>query len=228
MQDSGQVGQQMNTGSVMPAPFVVSEAQTPEQILIERCKMGDQGAFGSLVEMHQDYVYNLAYRILQNHEEADDATQEAFVKIWQALPTFRGDAKFTTWSYRIVHNLCLNRLRSSKSGPQTVSVEYNWNDEGDEGERELLANLPGDTSDDPANRFDSIEQRKLIWKEVDNLPDKYRSIITLYYGQELSYEEIAEVMNVPVGTVKTHLFRAKGILRNKLNDLNGQGILELA
>lgn len=221
--------QQANTNTAYsPAAFVVTEQQSAEQILIERCKLGDQAAFASLVELHQDYVYNLAYRILQSHEEADDATQEAFVKIWQALPTFRGDAKFSTWTYRIVHNLCLNRLRSAKSGPQTVSVEFNWNDEGNDGEREMLANLPGDPVEDPANRFDSAEQRKLIWREVDALPAKYREIITLYYGQELSYEEIAAMLEVPVGTVKTHLFRAKALLRGKLNDLNDQGVLELA
>lgn len=220
--------QQTTTDSAFAPALVVTEPQSAEQLLIERCKVGDQAAFASLVELHQDYIYNLAYRILQTHEEADDATQEAFVKIWQALPTFRGDAKFSTWAYRIVHNLCLNRLRSAKSGPQTVSVEFNWNDEGDEGERELLANLPGDPVEDPANRFDSAEQRKLIWREVDALPAKYRAIITMYYGQELAYEEIAAVLEVPVGTVKTHLFRAKALLRNKLSDLNTQGVLELA
>ncbi|MEI6045685.1 MAG: sigma-70 family RNA polymerase sigma factor [Chloroflexota bacterium] len=229
-QNSGQMRSQVKSEpSDLAANFLTTERQSAEQFLIERCKLGDQVAFASLVEMHQDYVYNLAYRILQNHEEADDATQEAFVKIWQALPTFRGDSKFNTWLYRVVHNLCLNRIRSAKSGPQTVSVEFNWNDPaGGESaeERDLLANLPGDPIDDPANHFASLEQRKLIWREVDALPAKYRSIIALYYGQEFSYEEIATVLEVPVGTVKTHLYRAKALLRNKLNDLNNQGLLE--
>jgi RNA polymerase sigma-70 factor (ECF subfamily) len=225
-----EMGQQANTNATqMPvAASIVDERQAAELALIERCKQGDQVAFASLVEMHQDFVYNLAYRILQSHEEADDATQEAFVKIWQALPNFRGDSKFSTWLYRVVHNLCLNRLRSTKSGPQTVSVEFNWDDEGDEGEREILANMAGDPAEDPAQRFDTAERRKLIWREVDALPAKYREIITLYYAQELSYEEIAAALDVPVGTVKTHLFRAKAQLRNKLNDLNDQGVLELA
>ncbi len=225
------LGQQVQTGAIA-APVVTTisdEKLAAELALVERCKLGDQAAFASLVEMHQDFVYNLAYRILQNYEEADDATQEAFVKIWQALPNFRGESKFTTWMYRVVHNLCLNRLRSAKSGPQTISVEFNWDDEGDEGEREILANVAGDPAeDDPAMRFDSAERRKTIWREVDALPGKYRAIITLYYSQELSYEEIAATLDVPVGTVKTHLFRAKAMLRGKLNDLNDQGVLELA
>jgi RNA polymerase sigma-70 factor (ECF subfamily) len=231
MQEAEQAGQQLNTGTAYSPAIsftnINDERQAAELALIERCKLSDQTAFASLVELHQDYVYNLAYRILQNHEEADDATQEAFVKIWQALPNFRGESKFSTWLYRIVHNLCLNRIRSNKSAPQTVSVEFSWDDESDE-ERELVANLPGDPVDDPANRFDSIERRKVIWREVDALPGKYRSIISLYYGQEFSYEEIAAILEVPVGTVKTHLFRAKAMLRNKLSDLNDQGVLELA
>jgi len=218
-------GLQANTNNPGSPAYLANEPFTAEQLLIERCKVGDQAAFASLVNLHQDYVYNLAYRILQNHEEADDATQEAFVKIWQALPNFRGEAKFSTWLYRIVHNLCLNRLRSAKSAPQTVSVEFNWHDEG---EREIIANLPGDPIDDPALRFDSAEQRKLLWREVDKLPAKYRSIITLYYAQEFSYEEIAAVLEVPVGTVKTHLYRAKAQLRDKLKELTSQGVLELA
>jgi hypothetical protein len=113
-------------GAVMPGTAALSmEAYdsyqpgepTSEARLIALAQAGDQSAFAQLVEMHQDFVFNLAYRILQNYEEADDASQEAFVKIWQALAGFRGDSKFTTWAYRIVRNSCLNRLRSMKGNP---------------------------------------------------------------------------------------------------------------
>lgn len=196
-----------------------------EASLIGRAQNGDQLAFGELVEMHQDFVYNLAYRILQNEEEADDATQEAFVKIWQALPGFRGDSKFTTWAYRIIRNLCLNRLRSTKNNPRLVSVETNF-DEGEEEGREIVSNLPGAETEEPAWHFDSSERRQLIWQQVDGLPVKYREIIGLYYQQELSYEEISAALDVPVGTVKTHLFRAKAMLKNKLLELNSRGMLD--
>ena len=193
-----------------------------EAALIARAQTGDQEAFGSLVELHQDFVYNLAYRILQDAAEADDATQEAFVKIWQALPTFRGEAKFTTWAYRIVRNGCLNRLRSARSNPRTVSVETSF-EEGDDEERDLLSRIPGLETDEPAWQFDTQERRRLIWQSVDALPIKYREIIGLYYSQEMSYEEIAAALDVPVGTVKTHLYRAKGLLKVKLLDLSNQG-----
>lgn len=199
--------------------------QSGEALLIAQAQQGDQSAFAELVEMHQDFVFNLAFRILQNYEEADDASQEAFVKIWQALPTFRGDSKFTTWAYRIVRNGCLNRLRSIKSNPRLVSVETSF-EEGDEGETDILANLPGDQTEEPAWRFDTNERRQLIWDQVDTLPVKYREIIALYYGQEMSYEEIAAALEVPVGTVKTHLYRAKAQLKNRLLELAAKGALE--
>jgi RNA polymerase sigma-70 factor (ECF subfamily) len=197
-----------------------------EAALIERAKAGDQVAFAGLVELHQDHVYNLAYRILQNPEEADDATQEVFVKVWQALAAFRGDAKFTTWLYRIVHNHCLNRLRAAKSSPKTVSTEI-YQDDGDESAQDLLANLPGDKADDPGLQFESRERRQLIWQQVELLPAKYRSIITMYYVQEFAYEEIAAILEIPVGTVKTHLYRAKALLKARLGELNTMGVLEI-
>jgi RNA polymerase sigma-70 factor (ECF subfamily) len=202
-----------------------SNEPSGEAWLIAQAQTGNQAAFAELVEMHQDFVFNLAFRILQNYEEADDASQEAFVKIWQALPNFRGDAKFTTWAYRIVRNGCLNRLRSLKSNPRLVSVETSF-EEGDEGETDILANLPGDQSEEPAWRFDTSERRQLIWDQVDGLPVKYREIIALYYGQEMSYEEIAAALEVPVGTVKTHLYRAKAQLKNRLVELEEKGALD--
>ncbi len=213
------------TASIVEQTQPATAVQSVEAALIARAQSGDQQAFAGLVELHQDFIYNLAYRILQDYTEADEATQEAFVKIWQALPSFRGEAKFTTWAYRIVRNGCLNRLRSAKSGPRLLSVETSFED-GDDGERDLLARLPGDETDEPAWQFDTQERRQLIWREVDRLPLKYREIIGLYYGQDMSYEEIATSLQVPVGTVKTHLYRAKNLLRDKLLELNEQGALD--
>jgi len=211
---------------VVVTPATQSVEEQAQAALIEQAKIGDQQAFATLVELHQDHVYNLAYRILQNPEEADDATQEVFVKVWQALASFRGDAKFTTWLFRIVHNHCLNKLRSVKNAPKTVSTQTSLN-EGDDEEHDLLANLPGDQSDEPSFQFENRERCKLIWQQVELLPPKYRSIITLYYLQEFSYEEIASVLDMPVGTVKTHLYRAKALLKARLGELKTMGVLEI-
>ncbi|HEX2911893.1 MAG TPA: sigma-70 family RNA polymerase sigma factor [Chloroflexia bacterium] len=218
---AGDMTQDYSLGSQSYGP------SSAEVQLIRRAQTGDQFAFAELVELHQDFVYNLAFRILQNAEEADDATQEAFVKIWQALPGFRGDSKFTTWAYRIVRNSCLNRLRSVKNNPRLVTVETNFEDGEDEG-REIVVNLPGSQTDEPAWHFDSQERSSLIWEEVDRLPHKYREIIALYYSEELSYEEIAASLEVPVGTVKTHLFRAKALLKGRLQELNQNGMLDFS
>ncbi len=206
---------------------VTNLASPGEVDLLLRARTGNQASFGELVELHQDTIFNQAYRILQDYSEADDATQEAFIKIWQALPGFLGNSKFTTWTYRIVRNTCLNRLRSAKSGPRTVSVEDSF-EEGDESGRDLVANLPSDHSVEPASCFDTDERRQLIWNQVDSLPVKYREIIGLYYAHEMGYEEIAAALEIPVGTVKTHLYRAKGLLKAKLLELNNQGWLDIA
>ena len=204
--------------------FSIEVTIPTEAVLIARARSGDQAAFAQLLEMHQNFVYNLAYQLLQNEQEADDASQEVFVKIWQALPAFRGDAKFTTWAYRIIRNTCLNRLRLAKGTPRFVSVEFSF-EESDEPSRELIANLPGEPATEPAWNFDTNERRQLIWEQVDSLPGKYREIIALYYAHEMSYEEIAAALDIPVGTVKTHLHRAKNLLKAKLLELKNDGTL---
>jgi RNA polymerase sigma-70 factor (ECF subfamily) len=207
-----------------PYSAAASYAAITEAAYIERSKAGDQQAFAALIGLYQDTVYNLAFRILNNAEEADDASQEVFLKVWQAINNFRGDARFSTWLYRIVHNHCLNRLRSNKSNPKTVTVE--WYSDDDSEERDVLSNIAGNEADNPSFQIEGLEQRELIWEQVDGLPAKYREIIVLYYSHELSYEEIADVLEVPVGTVKTHLYRAKALLKNRLIELNKQGIIE--
>lgn len=176
-----------------------------EPHLLQRARMGDQEAFGALVTEHQRYVYNLALRVLQNEEEALDLTQETFVRAWTALPNFRGQSQFRTWLYRIVTNLCYNRL---------PGLRRSLNDLGDE----VITEIP-DTDpafDNPARGIESQELRSYLHKAIDELEENYRLLISLRYQSELSYEEIAATLNLPLGTVKTGLFRARGQLRRAL------------
>lgn len=176
-----------------------------EPHLLQRARKGDQEAFGALVTEHQRYVYNLALRVLQNEEEALDLTQETFVRAWTALPNFRGQSQFRTWLYRIVTNLCYNRL---------PGLRRSLNDLGDE----VITEIP-DTDpafDNPARGIESQELRSYLHKAIDELEENYRLLISLRYQSELSYEEIAATLNLPLGTVKTGLFRARGQLRRAL------------
>jgi len=170
--------------------------------LVVRARQGDEAAFEQLVLRHQRYVFNLAYRVLGDYTEAEDMTQEAFVRVWRGLSGFRGQARFTTWLYRIVHNLCLNRLPGlQRELLQTEALE------------EVLAD-PGPS---PADLFAVREQMVFLHAQLDRLPEKYRLVLTLRYLQHLSYDEIAAALEMPMGTVKTHIHRARRLLRERLS-----------
>lgn len=177
----------------------------PEQQLVQRAQKGDQEAFAALVIEHQRYVYNLALRVLKNEEEALDLTQETFVRAWTALPNFRGQSQFRTWLYRIVTNLCYNRL---------PNLRRSLNELGDD----VIAEIPETelSFGNPAHGVESRELRAYLHQAIDHLDESYRLLISLRYQNELSYEEIATMLNLPLGTVKTGLFRAKEQLRRAL------------
>lgn len=172
-----------------------------ETALISRAQKGDHEAFAALVDEHQRYVYNLALRVLKDENEALDLTQETFVRAWTALPNFKGQSQFRTWLYRIVTNLCYNRL---------PNLRRSLNDLGDD----VIEDIPH--ADSPSLEIESNEIREYLHRAIGNLDENYRLLITLRYQNELSYEEIASTLNLPLGTVKTGIFRAKEQLRKSL------------
>jgi RNA polymerase sigma-70 factor (ECF subfamily) len=176
-----------------------------ESHLIERAQAGDAVAFGGLVLLHQDFVYDLALSVLRDPAEAEDLAQEAFVRTWLGLPNFRGRSQFRTWLYRIVTNLCYNRLPSLRR--ELTSL-------GDDCLDNLVCNEVLNIN--PADSLEAREQLAALHHAIEQLPDSYHLLVTLRYQQELSYEEIAAVVNLPLGTVKTGLFRAKERLRQTL------------
>jgi RNA polymerase sigma-70 factor (ECF subfamily) len=178
-----------------------------EEDLIRRAQAGDTGAFEVLVIENQDFVYNLALRTLGNTEDAQDVAQDAFVRAWLALPRFRRQAKFRTWLYRIVLNLCYNRFPRLRRELITLIDDDIANMSDAAIERGLIV------------RIEMDEQRAFLHRQIDELPDHYRMLISLRYQDELSYNEIAKITDLPVGTVKTGLFRAKERLRQAMLEL---------
>ena len=160
---------------------------------------GDGEAFGGLVERYERAVYNLTLRMLYDVEDAKDATQEAFFKAYRSLRTFKLGAKFSTWILAIAYNASLDRLAKRK---RDSGIELP--DRADPG--------PG-----PAEEAEREDEARRLRHAIDTLPDKYRAVITLYHLQGLQYDEIAGILGLPMGTVKTHLFRAKELLRKRLN-----------
>jgi RNA polymerase sigma-70 factor (ECF subfamily) len=177
-----------------------------ERLLIQRAQKGDHDAFAMLVEQHQRCVYNLAFRVIKDENEALDLTQETFIRAWTALPNFKGQSQFRTWLYRIVTNLCYNRL---------PNLRRSLTDLGDD----VLEDIPESDFNSPAQEFESNEMRRHLYQAVDDLNPHYKLLITLRYQGELSYEEIASTLNLPLGTVKTGLFRAKEQLHKALSRL---------
>ena len=182
-----------------------------EQVLIRRAQKGDHDAFALLVDEHQRYVYNLAFRVVKDENEALDLAQETFVRAWTALPNFKGQSQLRTWLYRIATNLCYNKL---------PNLRRSLNDLGDD----VMEDIPESSFNTPAQEFESNETRRDLNKAIDDLDANYKLLITLRYQNELSYEEIASTLNLPLGTVKTGIFRAKAQLRNALANLEDSWI----
>ncbi len=183
-----------------------------EEELIRRAQAGEADAFAGLVAEHQRFVYNLALRALSDPHDAEDVAQEAFVRAWVALPGFRRQAQFRTWLYRIVTNLCYSRLPRLRREMAAL------------GEQEAAA-LPDETLDNPAAGLEASERRSVLHRQIEALPESYRVLVALRYQQELSYEEIARVVSLPIGTVKAGLHRAKARLRDTMRRLEGDELV---
>lgn len=176
--------------------------QDDEQRIIRQAQAGDTVAFATLVEKYGQLVFNLALRTLHDPQEAEDIAQETFVRAWRALPRFRAEAQFSTWLYRITVNLCYNRLPHLK---QELAIM-----DADE-----ATGLP-DERQTMESSLVMVELIAQVQTAVINLPDSYRLLITLRHIHDLSYQEIAEVTNLPLGSVKTGIFRARRLLRQAL------------
>jgi RNA polymerase sigma factor (sigma-70 family) len=180
--------------------------ETNETQLIQKARRGDHEAFAALVALHERFVYNLALRTLGNPDDAADAAQDAFVRAWLALPAFREQAQFRTWLYRIVLNLCLNRFPRLRRELHDLTQDE-------------MADIPEPASSgpDPLASLEQKEQHAFLHREIERLPEQYRLLVSLRYQHDLSYDEIAGMLNLPVGTVKTGLFRAKARLGEALS-----------
>lgn len=184
-----------------------------EKLLIERCKRGERAAFDTLIRNYEKRVYNLAYRLSGHYDEANDISVDTFMRVFQAIRLFRGDSNFSTWLFRIVTNVYLDR-RKRMQNKQHLSLE-----EYIELEENTVARQVEDTAPTPDLRAEEQERHELLQSAIDALPGYQRAMIVLYHKESLSYEEIAEVMSLPIGTVKSRLNRARLMLREKLEPL---------
>ena len=181
------------------------EQNDAELVRLTLC--GNGSAYNGLVQRYQRQVYNLAYRMLGNAEDAGDLVQDTFLRAYGALTSFRQDASFLTWLYKIASNLCIDQLRSRKA-KSTLSLEV----ELEEG-REPAADF---RSTDPEEAAVRGSVQDVVQRAIGNLPEKYRAVVVMRHLNDMSVDEIARVLELPTGTVKTHLFRAREMLRGRL------------
>src|SRR5436305_6964355 len=184
---------------------VSSVTEQDEAQFVAASKRGDQDAFSQLVQRYQRRIFNLVYRMLQQYEEATEITQETFLAAWQGLPSFRGDACFSTWLYRIAYNCALKQLETRKRDRALQAALH--------AERALESE---DSQIRADAELDAHDQQALVQEQLSHLPAKYRIVLILRHLQEMTYEEMAEILKMPVGTIKTHLFRARNLLKERL------------
>jgi len=193
---------------------------TDDQALVERSRNGDLAAFEPLVEKYRERVWRLAFNYLRDREEAWDVAQEAFVRAWQALPSFRGQSAFYTWLFRIVVNVATDRARQRAARGRAFGTEAVPEEDWD---RVMVE--PGAGPEESAAR---AEQRQRIRRGLEALPEHHRAIIMLSDLEGLSYREIAEVLQIPMGTVMSRLHNARKRLRAVLGPLLALVLMVLA
>lgn len=183
-----------------------------EQRIVKRAQKGDRLAFAELVELYKDKLYNLGYRMLGNPQEAEDIAQEAFLRAYANLNKYNANHKFSTWIYRIATNLCIDRIRKKKAD-YSLDAEVDGIEGGDMYSR---LKAPGDTPEQEAVRN---EARREVQAAIEALPDNYRTAVILKYLHDLSLQEISDILEVPVSTVKTRIHRGREALRAGLRPM---------
>lgn len=181
-----------------------------DQVLIERAQKGDCDALDQLIRKYEKRAYQFAYRLTSNQDEACDVVGDAFVRIYSAMRNFKGNSAFTTWMYRILTNCFLDLRKRDRNRP-SVSLEAAMQTDDGIVERQFESDEP--TADLIAERN---QREATIEQAVAMLPEYQRAMVTLYHAENLSYEEIAEALDLPIGTVKSRLNRARLSLREHL------------
>jgi RNA polymerase sigma-70 factor (ECF subfamily) len=176
-----------------------------ERELVERCRRGDEGAFQELVDGYKNLVFALIARTEQDRSRAEDLAQEVFLRIHRGLPYFRGEARLSTWIYRIVANVCVQERTHGPAPGAFVSLD----------DTSARVRMPAAVD----RQYSDLELRDRLEKAIARLPAQQRLLVAAHYLQGVQYEDLAEALRMPLGTVKTQLYRAKQQLRRLLNVL---------
>ena len=187
------------------------EYQDVAEDIIQQAKEGDKLAQGKIVKQYENMVYNLALRLMGNVEDAEGVMQETFIKVLDALPSFRGDSKLSTWIYRITANFAMMELRKRKRIFLSLD-DYSFNENRD------FAAFNRSIGDNPESILQNSELREVMDEAIEELPPKYKTAFVMKDLQGLSLKQVAKILDMNIATVKTHVRRARLFLRDKLTD----------
>ena len=187
-----------------------------ELAIIDRCRKQDPQAFGKFVDLYQNRVFGFVRRMVPQPEEAADITQDVFIRAYQSFGRFDGRSSVRTWLFRIAYNLCVDRSRKSDRSPQELSMQV-----GEDGEETIDV---ADTRWQPEQVALDAEMTQALEQAILSMSEKLRTVLLLHDREDIPYEEIAQMLGVPIGTVKSRLFLARAHLQNVLkNYLNPEG-----
>jgi RNA polymerase sigma-70 factor (ECF subfamily) len=178
-----------------------------DQELIQQTLNGQTDAYGELVLRYQDRLFNSLLRVVKTREDASDAAQDAFLQAYQKLDSFRGDSQFFSWLFRIAMNAGLSKLRRKSSKDISLTAK-----------QEQGHDVTDNAAPDPSHRMDQTEQQNKVLAALNSLGDEYRVVLTLKEMEGLKYDEIAEIVGCPIGTVRSRIHRARAELKEKLRE----------
>ncbi len=179
--------------------------------LIRRCLSGDERAYRELVERYQTRVFSLALRMVRQREDAEDLTQDTFVRMFRAADRYDPERPFAAWLFTIASRLCIDHIRRRR----LKLVSLSQSDPGSDDERQMDVRDPGLGPDEIATRHEEERRTEAL---IDSLPPHYRIVVMLRHQQDLSYDEIAAALDVPLGTVKARIHRARALLRGRIGE----------
>ena len=190
---------------------IPSKSKIEDVALIDEALSGDQAAFEKLMNKYYQHIFNLIYKMIFRKEDVEDLTQEAFIKAFNSLENFDRQFAFSTWLYKIATNNCIDYLRKKKLSTFSIDKEIASEDS------DFKFEIP-DTEYVPDNKIIEEQRKKIIDEAIENLPEKYKKVIVLRHKKEMEYEEIAEKLELPLGTVKAHIFRGRELLNKYLKN----------
>lgn len=196
-----------------PLPRTVTQrkqdSRAEDSRLIEDALRGDNRAYQRLMDKYHDAIYNFIYRMIHDREQVEDLTQEAFIKAFASLKSFNEEFAFSTWLYKIATNNSIDYIRKKKLQMYSIDKPIESKDS------DFAFELPDETAE-ADKRLISGQRAELVREAINQLPEKYRQVIMLRHAEERSYEEIAKMLKLPIGTVKAHIFRARELLYRQL------------